>query len=316
MHISFKIAFNKNRIYGLDILRAIAILFVVIGHGAPYLPIRIHSFSNFICFDGVSIFFVLSGFLIGGILIKLLENKKATIRHLFNFWIRRWFRTLPNYYFILFLLLMILPYIFYGGMSNPFKHTKIEYLFFLQNLYKPNSKFFDESWSLCIEEWFYLIVPILIFILVGVFKLTVKNSVFIIAILLIITSMLFRYMKYSNISINSIEDWDINIRKQVLTRLDSIMFGLVGACILFYYNEFWKKFKNIFFILGIIILIIERYFLCPSLVGFGIYECVFSFSIVSLGVLFILPFLNELKNGRGFFYFFLPLSVSFHIHCI
>ena len=84
----FKIPFNENRIYGLDILRAFAILFVVIGHGTVFLPERMQSISNFIVFDGVSVFFVLSGFLIGGILIKLLENKGASIKSLLNFWVR------------------------------------------------------------------------------------------------------------------------------------------------------------------------------------------------------------------------------------
>lgn len=299
-HYAFEININENRIYGLDILRSFAILFVVIGHGTIYLPESLQLYSNSLVFDGVSIFFVLSGFLIGGILIKLLENNKATIKNLFNFWIRRWFRTLPNYYLVLFLLLMVLPYIFYGGMSNPLKHK--QYLFFIQNFNQPHPSFFGEAWSLCVEEWFYLIVPLLIYIFVGILRFSVKNSVLIVAISLIIAGAFFRYFKYTSIPINSFGDWDNNIRKQVLTRLDSLMFGVTGAFFYYYYNELWKKYKNIFFGIGLIILFIQRYFLTQTFVGFGIYECVFSFSLVSLGVLFILPFLSEYKYGAGILY--------------
>jgi peptidoglycan/LPS O-acetylase OafA/YrhL len=302
----FRVQFNRDRIYGLDILRALAILFVVIEHGSIYLPIKLHDNLNLIVFDGVSIFFVLSGFLIGGILIKILEKNKASIKTLFNFWIRRWFRTLPNYYLVLFLL-MFIPYIYNWGMSNPFK--KMEYLFFLQNLNNPHPNLFEEAWSLCVEEWFYLIVPIIIFLLVGSVRLPVKKAVLISAFVIMITSMIFRYIKYLNIPIESITDWDMNIRKQVFTRLDSNMFGLVGAFVSFYYKEAWKKHKNVLLIIGIIILLFHRYII-PFGVSFGIYECVFSFSLVSLGVLFILPFLSEYKKGSGIIYnFFTFISI-------
>ena len=87
-----KIEINSSRIYGLDILRAMAILFVVIGHGQYLLPRKFNTFHSIFVFDGVSIFFVLSGFLIGGILIKIIENKEANTSTLIDFWKRRWFR--------------------------------------------------------------------------------------------------------------------------------------------------------------------------------------------------------------------------------
>ena len=72
----FKITINPNRIYGLDILRAFAILFVVVGHGKHLLPDKYSKIHSYIVFDGVSIFFVLSGFLIGGILLKILREQE------------------------------------------------------------------------------------------------------------------------------------------------------------------------------------------------------------------------------------------------
>ncbi len=89
---------HQNRIFGLDFLRAIAILQVVQGHAYQlhyqfwdYTPwaSKIISFTIFNFVDGVDLFFVLSGFLIGGILIKSLENQLITTNILWNFWIKR-----------------------------------------------------------------------------------------------------------------------------------------------------------------------------------------------------------------------------------
>ena len=57
---------KENRILGLDILRAIAILCVVIIRSSNFMPESFIRIIQYIAFDGVSIFFVLSGFLIGG----------------------------------------------------------------------------------------------------------------------------------------------------------------------------------------------------------------------------------------------------------
>ena len=54
-----KLHIDEWRIYGLDILRAFAILFVMLEHGQTYLPAVLKDYSKFIGFDGVSIFFVL-----------------------------------------------------------------------------------------------------------------------------------------------------------------------------------------------------------------------------------------------------------------
>src|ERR1041384_552442 len=169
----FRIDFNPNRVYGLDILRALAILFVIIGHGGYFLPPKAQTINSFFVFDGVSIFFVLSGFLIGGILIKNLENKTINKRLLLDFWIRRWFRTLPNYLFIL-VIVTALNVLFTDGFSiNYIKR----YFIFSQNLFYQHPSFFPEAWSLSVEEWFYLLIPVIIFSSILFVKITAKHSV-------------------------------------------------------------------------------------------------------------------------------------------
>ncbi|MFM2201235.1 MAG: hypothetical protein RL040_435, partial [Bacteroidota bacterium] len=147
------LANTSSRVIGLDILRSIAILTVVLEHGEYLLPKRFHSIYgriNFIHIDGVSIFFVLSGFLIGGILIKTIHKTDFTKQDLLQFWIRRWFRTLPNYLLILLIVLAARLLIF-----RDFGEFNYTYFIFLQNAFSAHPAFFAEAWSLSVEEWFY-----------------------------------------------------------------------------------------------------------------------------------------------------------------
>ena len=83
--------------------------------------------------DGVELFFVLSGFLIGGILIRLFEEPKVFgWKELLNFWLRRWFRTLPNYYLVLILNIII---VYFGVIKEDFSQFNWKFFFFLQNLF-------------------------------------------------------------------------------------------------------------------------------------------------------------------------------------
>jgi peptidoglycan/LPS O-acetylase OafA/YrhL len=120
-------------------VRALAIFFVVLGHGAHLLPEKVKAFIFLLPFpDGVTVFFVLSGFLIGGILIKLLENEQASFKTLFNFWTKRWLRTLPAYFLIL-IILIALSFLTVKG----FGFFKVDsYFIFGQNFNTPHPKFF------------------------------------------------------------------------------------------------------------------------------------------------------------------------------
>lgn len=98
---------HQSRVFGLDVLRAFAILCVVYGHGYAVTDQSIpHDIYHIPVFDGVAIFFVLSGFLIGRILLRTITHNNFDRKMLTEFWIRRWFRTVPNYMLVLSLLVL------------------------------------------------------------------------------------------------------------------------------------------------------------------------------------------------------------------
>lgn len=298
----FKIDFGDKRVYGLDILRALAIIIVILSHGGTLLPEKLARFQENFLVDGVFLFFVLSGFLIGGILIKILENKSATMKNLFDFWVRRWFRTIPNYFLIL-TILIVIGFNIHGGIggANPF-----QYFFFLQNFSYPHPQFFSEAWTLSVEEWFYITIPILIFVLVGIFKMTPKRAILTTVIAIVVASIALRFYRYSIHPPLSINEWDSLFRKEVITRMDSLMFGVFGAYCTYYYKAVWIRHKIKLLWAGLAIVVASQltslYIAQESHItipGFGMYLSVFSFTVIAMGILLLLPFLSEYKTGKG-----------------
>ena len=294
----FLINFPDNRVYGLDILRACAILFVVVGHGlvllsANMLPGKIF---GFMIFDGVSIFFVLSGYLIGGILLKMLHKHTANFGTLFDFWKRRWFRTVPTY----FLILTILIFLAWCGKIYLLPPHVEKFYLFAQNINSAHPNFFNEAWSLSIEEWFYILIPLLLFIISGIFKVKIKPAFLGIAISIILLITLFRLYRFSHFPVKSIYGWDTFFRKEVITRFDSMMFGMLGAFFKYYNNTFFLKYKRFLFFTGLLMLLADKLISAYIAAIFqSVYQYVFSFTVVSLATLLLLPFLSEIKRGKG-----------------
>lgn len=295
---------QENRIFGLDLLRSTAILLVLYGHGFdPFLAENFPNLRSLIFMDGVDLFFVLSGFLIGLILIKQFENKPDyPFLPIFSFWKRRWMRTLPNYYFILFLILfvpVIIP--FFKGNSTviPFEVWS-SFLLFSQNLFTPQVNFFSESWSLAVEEWFYLITPIILWLFHKIFKkvLTKKWIFLLVIITVLLGSIIFRYQIGLSLS-GKIAEWDSHVRRIVFIRLDSIMYGVLGAFLKFYFPTLWEK-KSLFpymNLMGIICLFVTHYAYLEAIDNnTTIFINTIYFSVSGIGVMFLLPQIDSLKE--------------------
>jgi peptidoglycan/LPS O-acetylase OafA/YrhL len=161
-----------NHLPALDGLRGVAILLVMFHHFTAYggmnprtSPDRMFKQLSLLGWIGVDLFFVLSGFLITGILCETLGK-----RHFFrNFYLRRTLRIFPVYYATLLVAFIVIPAAFAisGGYAK-LLGDQLWYWFYAMNLNLawngwPEFFAFSHFWSLAVEEQFYLVWPLLIF---------------------------------------------------------------------------------------------------------------------------------------------------------
>jgi len=150
----------RQKIPQLDAVRGIAILVVLAHnlHGFTSLPL---SYLTNYGWMGVDLFFVLSGFLITGILL----DSKSSGDYFRNFYARRCLRIWPLYYSVLILMFVIVPLVRPQDTAELFQRSSPwwSYPFFLQNFLvaAPASAVgpLGVSWSLAVEELFYLVWP-------------------------------------------------------------------------------------------------------------------------------------------------------------
>jgi len=151
---------------GLDGLRAIAFLLVFLDH-TNYL---------YIGWAGVQLFFVLSGFLITDILLKMKERFQPK-QYFSKFYGRRILRIFPVYYLYLALIAIIVGVLLANGYRvhymQRFQEQLPYALTYIYNFYVASSKYTGESWfighfwSLSVEEQFYIIWPLVILLTPG-----------------------------------------------------------------------------------------------------------------------------------------------------
>jgi peptidoglycan/LPS O-acetylase OafA/YrhL len=282
---------------GLDLLRAVAILLVVFHHGhtlflIPFMPPLP---------DGVDLFFVLSGYLIGGILIKgIARSEGFTMAALRVFWFRRWFRTLPAYGFVLLLNAGILwveltrNHTIRASIKQVVLIDKLwTYCFFVQNLFTNlTSGFFPESWSLSVEEWFYLLIPLLLLFFLRL-KLPVQRAILWAVLILIVVPTCLRFIAPNN----ELQTGWMTTRMVVVMRLDAIGFGVLMAYIGYYKPALWKQMAGSFlFLLGGLTLCYGGFLFIYG--GYNYFNSValtnvFFFTLTSIGAMLMLPALSH-----------------------
>jgi peptidoglycan/LPS O-acetylase OafA/YrhL len=149
---------NRERQPGLDLLRALAIIVVVVYHAALFgfkLPGRVDRFG----WIGVDLFFVLSGYLIGGQLLAPLARDQPI--KLGRFFTRRALRIMPAYFVVLAIYFLLPSWREYSEMSQPLW----KFLLSVQNIALHGGTAFSHAWSLAVEDQFYLALPFLLLFL-------------------------------------------------------------------------------------------------------------------------------------------------------
>lgn len=172
------------------------------------------------------------------------------------------------------------------------------YFFFMQNFMWPSPDLMPESWSLSVEEWFYVTLP-LTFLVFSVLSSSKQRLILTSAIIYIAVFTVFRFYE---VSANN-PSWGPGIRRVVLLRLDSIGYGVLMAYMAFYHQRFMVKHTRLMLGIGICLLI-------PSVVLYSHYaltgsETLFNktllFSITNIGLALLLPWFSRMtcRNRSG-----------------
>lgn len=286
---------TKDRIFGLDIIRCIAILFIMVSHTCFILPVSDEAKDFMIGYfgiTGVELFFILSGYLVGKILLQLLQKRSPSFSTIKYFWIRRWFRTLPAYY-----LTILLYVVLYWFVTDQFVFEdtfNLLYLVFLQNFFTAPPTFFRHSWSLSVEEWFYLGLPLWFLFFHRFIR---KMSVFKVIVAGIILFTLIRFVAVLLFDPN----WNLGVRTRVPLRLDSLMIGVLMAYLHLHYRDTWAENAKRYFIIGLVTFIPLSVWLYLDIVvapdvAHYLSKTLF-FSLFSMSIALLMPYMTSVRTA-------------------
>ena len=224
---------DRERQPGLDLLRALAIIVVVIYHAALFgfkLPGRVDRFG----WIGVDLFFVLSGYLIGGQLLAPLARGNTI--NLGRFFARRALRIMPAYFVVLAIYFLLPSLREYPDMSQPLW----KFLLSVQNIALHGGTAFSHAWSLAVEDQFYLALPFLLLILCGR-----PRAAVIVPCLLVVGGIILRaFLAARNPSVDggvSFRGFQAWIYYPTWTRLDPLVFGVALAAIEKFRPQWWQR---------------------------------------------------------------------------
>ena len=226
---------DRERQPGLDLLRALAIIVVVIYHagimGFP-LPGRVHRWG----WIGVDLFFLLSGYLIGGQLLAPFAKGQAI--NLKRFFARRALRIMPAYFVILAIYIFFPSWREYPEMGPWWK-----FLLSIQNIGLHGGTAFSHAWSLAVEDQFYLALPFILF-----FVNRRPRAAIVLPCLIFGGGIFLRtflaYQHPAEIAGVAFRDYQQWIYYPTWTRLDPLVLGVALAAIEKFRPNWWKRLMN------------------------------------------------------------------------
>jgi peptidoglycan/LPS O-acetylase OafA/YrhL len=243
----YQVLKTTDRISSLDVFRAIAIIAVVIYHYHHIL-----NFGNL----GVDLFFVISGLLVGGILTKEFEkDQKINIP---KFLLQRGFKIWPSFYFLL-TFGSLMAFLMYRNSHSsfiiPFRDIN-RYIFFYQNyIDQPEHWTFDHIWSLCVEEHFYIMLPIVFFtIQLFISRKNKLRALYVAVFMAIVMGIVFKYFSLFYTAKGDTYTGTHN-------RIDALAWGVLLNLILTHYGDKLKQIRwlPVLSIIGILLFSIAIY---------------------------------------------------------
>ncbi|MCE9604360.1 MAG: acyltransferase [Planctomycetia bacterium] len=254
MHLSTSVDLrSKTRLVGLDLLRLFAVL-LVLGRHIPLPPesvrIPLRGFFEYWFrggWVGVDLFFVLSGFLVAGLLFN--EYQACGTISPWRFYVRRGWKIYPAFYVM---IGVTLAYYAYRGVYLP-KPAVLSELLFLQS-YLPG--LWNHTWSLAVEEHFYLLLPL---VLVGLLRWNKKSVAPLRSILPLagVVGALCLYWRIARWEAHPVFDNQTNLFPTHL-RLDGLFFG-VALSYLYHFHKpsfisLLKPWRGVLLIAGLLLL--------------------------------------------------------------
>lgn len=228
----------------LDFVRAAAILMVLSLHLAENcfsilsgngLLVRFISWG----YSGVDLFFVLSGFLIGGRIIEESLNVSFSFR---QFYIKRFFRIFPPYYAAMVVTVAVLSVVSHKLIlldTDVLKDFFFHLLYLQDYIHPPKGGFWFLTlhyWTLAVEEQFYLLIPVLLYLTIRF----VRGYLLYTLLLLGVSGFFLRYW-LSRHGVTG--DWYYSYYMPFHTRFDSLIFGVLAAAV---FIRFQEKLKSLF----------------------------------------------------------------------
>src|SRR5215216_3336774 len=269
---------GRERQPGLDLLRALAIIVVVIYHAALFgfkLPGRVDRFG----WIGVDLFFVLSGYLIGGQLLASLAREKSI--KLGRFFARRVLRIMPAYLVILAVYFLLPSWREYPEMAQPLW----KFLLSVQNIALHGGTAFSHAWSLAVEDQFYLALPFLLLFLFRRPRAAIVTPCLIVAGGIALRAFLAAQNPLTDgggVSFRAFQAW---IYYPTWTRLDPLVFGVVLAAIEKFRPTWWQRLINCAPWLWLPALGLIAYALyLGETKNLTVFACVWQFPLIAIGM--------------------------------
>ncbi len=278
-----------KRLATLDFVRGVAILLVLFWH-APHVPMSKGlevALSPFLRtgWAGVDVFFVLSGFLVGGLLIK--EWKRTGSLDAKRFLVRRAFKIWPQYYlFLLFVTAIKLAK--RDGLSDYLLPNYVHLQNYLVSV-------IPHTWSLAVEEHFYLSVVVLLALAIWRFKRFDFAGFSWAAGFVIAAVLAFRVVALSHAQ-TEYDHYRISVMTH--TRIDSLALGVWMAACYHLRPELFARIARPRALLGV--LVVAGLFVPFSFHKYSPFVQTVGYSVIALGAASLLILVMEAEPGVGF----------------